>query len=98
MNTMALEFIGYLGGFLIAIALAPQLIKTWKTKSAKDLSLLWTTTTLIGLILYGIYAAANKVMPLLTFAAIESAMITILIALKIKYDRSKHIKDKEVFH
>lgn len=86
---MALEFIGYLGGFLIAIALAPQLIKTYKTKSAKDLSLLWTTISLIGLILYGIYAATNRVYPLLTFATIESIMIIILIMLKIKYDGKK---------
>ena len=87
---MTLEFIGYLGGFLIAIALAPQLVKTWKTKSAKDLSLLWTTISLIGLILYGIYAAISGVMPLLTFATIESVMIIILIILKIKYDRAKN--------
>lgn len=87
---MSLELVGYLGGFLIAVALAPQLIKTWKTKSAKDLSLLWTTISLIGLILYGIYAAINTVLPLLTFAAIESIMIIILITLKIKYDRAKN--------
>lgn len=86
---MTLEFIGYLGGFLIAVALTPQLIKTWKTKSAKDLSLLWTTISLIGLILYGIYAAINSVLPLLTFAAIESVMIIVLIGLKIRYDRAK---------
>jgi MtN3 and saliva related transmembrane protein len=87
---MALEFVGYLGGFLIAIALAPQLIRTWKTKSAKDLSLTWTIISMMGLLLYGIYAAANEVMPLLTFAAIESVMLMILIILKIKYDRPKN--------
>lgn len=85
-----LEVIGYFGGFLIAVALAPQLVKTWKTKSAKDLSLLWTTISLIGLILYGIYAALNVVLPLLTFATIESIMIIILIILKIKYDKTKN--------
>ncbi|MBN2095434.1 MAG: PQ-loop repeat-containing protein [Candidatus Aenigmarchaeota archaeon] len=68
-----LEIIGYLGGFLIAIALAPQLIKTWKTKSARDISLLWTSISLTGLILYGVYAALNGVYPLLTFAVIEAA-------------------------
>lgn len=87
---MTLESVGYLGGFLIAIALAPQLIKTWKTKSAKDLSLLWTTISLIGLVLYGIYAALNAVYPLLTFAIIESIMIIILIILKITYDRARN--------
>ncbi len=88
-KVMVLEFVGYLGGFLIAIALAPQLVKTWKTKSAKDLSLLWTTTSLIGLVLYGIYAGINKVFPLLTFATIESIMVIILIIFKLHYDRKK---------
>lgn len=87
---MSLELVGYLGRFLIAVALTPQLIKTWKTKSAKDLSFLWTTISLIGLILYSIYAAINKVLPLLTFAIIESIMIMVLIILKIKYDRAKN--------
>ncbi len=86
---MALELIGYLGGFLIAIALAPQLIKTRKTKSAKDISLMWTVISLIGLILYGIYAEVNLVYPLLLFASIEAVMLVILIALKIKYDKAK---------
>lgn len=86
---MKLELVGYFGGFLIAVALAPQLVKTYTTKSAKDLSLLWTTVSLIGLILYGVYAAINHVLPLLTFASIESAMIIVLIVLKIKYDKIK---------
>ncbi len=83
---MTLELVGYLGGFLIAVALAPQLIKTWQTKSAKDLSLLWTTISLVGLILYCAYAALHRVLPLLTFATIESLMIIVLILLKVKYD------------
>ena len=87
---ITLDFVGYLGGFLITVALAPQLVKTWKTKSAKDLSLLWTTISLISLILYGVYAAVNMVLPLLTFATIESIMIIILIILKIKYDGTKN--------
>ena len=85
---MIIELTGYFGGLLIAIALAPQLIKTWRTKSARDLSLLWTLVSLTGLLLYGIYAAISKVWPLLTFASVESAMIVVLIILKIRYDRA----------
>ncbi|MFH1276536.1 MAG: PQ-loop domain-containing transporter [Candidatus Woesearchaeota archaeon] len=90
-----IEAIGYLGGFLIAISLLPQLIKTYKTKSAKDISLVWTAISLIGLILYGFYAAKNLVYPLLTFATIESVMIIILIGLK--YD-NKNIKKITSFY
>lgn len=32
------EIVGYIGGFLIAVALTPQLIKTYKSKSTRDIS------------------------------------------------------------
>ncbi|MCX6818059.1 MAG: PQ-loop domain-containing transporter [Candidatus Aenigmarchaeota archaeon] len=89
---MTLELVGYIGGFLIAVALAPQLVKTWKTKSAKDISLLWTAVSLMGLISYGIYAAINTILPLLVFATIESVMVIFLISLKIKYDRTNKLR------
>jgi MtN3 and saliva related transmembrane protein len=81
------QLIGYLGGFLIAVALTPQLVKTYKTKSAKDISLLWTFVSLLGLILYGVYAAIDRVYPLLTFATVESIMIIALILMKLRFDR-----------
>ncbi len=86
---MALELVGYAGGLLIAISLIPQLIKTWKTKSTTDLSLLWTLITLLGLILYAAYAAKNNVYPLLTFAIIESIMVILLIGMKLVFDKKQ---------
>ncbi len=86
---MVWEITGYLGGLLIAIALMPQLIKTWRTKSAKDISLLWTFVSLTGLLLYAVYAIRNTIIPLIVFALIESVIVIILIGLKIKYDRVK---------
>jgi MtN3 and saliva related transmembrane protein len=92
---MVLELIGYLGGFLIAVALLPQIIKTFKTKSAKDISILWTSVLLIGLFLYAVYAAKNTILPLLVFATVEFIMTTILVFLKIKYDQTKMKKVKK---
>ncbi len=86
---MAWEIIGYLGGLLIALALIPQLVKTWKTKSAKDISMLWTIILLIGLFLYTVYAIKNMIVPLMIFASLESVMAIALIFLKIKFDRAK---------
>lgn len=86
-----LEMVGYLGGFLVAVSLSPQLIKTYKTKSAKDISLLWTSIILTGLILYAIYAAANNILPLLTFAIVESVMVITLMSMKISYDKKSRM-------
>ena len=79
------EIIGYIAGFLMAIALSPQIIKAWKTKSTKDISIIWTVIVLIGLILWIAYAILNKIMPLLIFASIELSMTFLLFILKIKY-------------
>ena len=80
-----LEIIGYLAGFLIAIALSPQLIKTWKTKSTKDISIIWTLMLMTGLLLWVVYAAVNKILPLLIFAAIEFLMTFSLFIMKLIY-------------
>ena len=80
-----LEIIGYLAGFLMAIALSPQIIKAWKTKSTRDISIVWTIIVMIGLVLWIIYAISDKIMPLLIFASIEFSMTVLLFILKIKY-------------
>ena len=82
---MVLEWVGFIGGFLIAISLMPQLIKTWKTKSTKDISLLWTIILLIGLLFYAVYAIKNLIVPLIIFALLEAIMSIILISFKLKY-------------
>lgn len=82
---MALEIVGYLAGFIVAIALSPQVIKAWKTKSTKDISITWNLTLITGLILWVVYAIANAVVPLAIFASVEALMATSLLILKMKY-------------
>jgi len=80
-----LEIVGFLAGFLVAFALSPQLIKTWKTKSTKDISLHWTSLLMTGLLLWVIYAVVNKIVPLAVFATIEFFMATTLFIFKLIY-------------
>lgn len=80
-----LEIIGFLAGFLVAFALSPQLIKTWKTKSTKDISIGWTLLLMSGLFLWIIYAVVNNIVPLAVFATIEFLMAAVLFILKLIY-------------
>jgi len=82
---MALEIVGYLAGFIVAIALLPQVIKAWRTKSTKDISILWNLILMSGLILWLGYAIPNKIWPLAIFASVESLMTVSLLVLKLKY-------------
>ncbi|MBI2653649.1 PQ-loop repeat-containing protein [Candidatus Woesearchaeota archaeon] len=80
-----LEIVGYIAGFLIAIALSPQLIKTFRTKSTKDISVVWTLIYISGLSLLILYTAVNRIVPLLVFAIIEFFMAFSLFVMKLKY-------------
>ncbi len=80
-----LEVVGFIAGFLVAVALAPQLIKTWKTKSAKDISVAWTLILMTGLFLWIVYAVVNTIIPLAIFASVEFLMATTLFIFKLIY-------------
>jgi MtN3 and saliva related transmembrane protein len=53
----AIEILGYVAGTITSLVFLPQVIKTWQTKSAKDISLtmfLFATTSVILWLIYGI--------------------------------------------
>jgi len=82
---MEWEIVGHFAGFLVAIALAPQLIKTWRTKSTEDISLIWTLILMTGLLFWVTYAVKNSITPLALFATIEFLMAFTLFVFKLKY-------------
>mgnify|MGYP001610247347 CR=1 FL=1 len=80
-----MQFVGYLAGFIIAVALMPQVIKAWKTKSTKDISLPWTVMLLLGLLLYFIYGIGIREMPIIVMNTIETILVIALIIAKLIY-------------
>jgi MtN3 and saliva related transmembrane protein len=77
-----IEIIGYIAGFLVSVALTPQVIKTWKTKSARDISLVWSIILMTGLSLWVVYAIANRILPLAIFGVIEFSLALTLFVFK----------------
>jgi len=82
---MVLEIVGYLAGFIVAIALLPQVFKVWKTKSTKDISITWNLILMAGLLLWAVYGIANVIPPLAIFASIEFLIASSLFILKLRY-------------
>lgn len=80
-----IEFIGFIAGFLVSVALSPQLIKTWRTKSARDISIFWSITLMSGLLLWVVYAGVNKILPLFIFGLIELSLALTLFVFKLIY-------------
>lgn len=61
------EYIGFLGMLFIDLCYIPQIWKAYKTKSVKDISILFWLCLIIGLLLYLIYSILiNKIVYLIS--------------------------------
>ena len=81
----SIEIFGHLGGVCVASALAPQIVKAWKTKSTTDISLLWNFLLLAGLTFFLIYGIGISSRPIIIFNSIEILFTFSLLVLKLIY-------------
>lgn len=58
-----IDVLGSMAGILTTLAFIPQVIRTWKTRSAKDLSLAMMLTFWVGVLLWLIYGICIQSMP-----------------------------------
>ncbi|MBW4612986.1 MAG: SemiSWEET transporter [Desmonostoc vinosum HA7617-LM4] len=85
---MEFDFITALGisaGVLTTIAYLPQLIKTWKSKSADDLSWSMLIVLCTGIILWLIYGFSVQDLPIIGANIVTLIFASIILILKIKY-------------
>jgi MtN3 and saliva related transmembrane protein len=82
---MNIELVGHLGAAIIAIALFPQVLKAWKSKSTKDISIVWNSLLLLGLILFIIYGIGINSLPIMIFTSLEATFTLSLLVLKLRY-------------
>ena len=80
------EVFGFAAGILGALSLFPQIQKSWRTKSTKDISLLWTLIHLSGQTLWTTYGYMIQSISLILMSSITWCLTIILIGLKLKYD------------
>jgi len=74
---------GTLAGILTTIAFIPQVAKTWKTRSAGDISLLMFLLFSSGVLLWLIYGLLLHAMPIIIANAITLSLSASILLLKI---------------
>lgn len=80
-----IDLLGYTAGILVTISLIPQTIKSWRTKSTKDLSLSRYTMYTTGLIMWSTYGFLKPNYPIGIMSTIGTAFALSILLLKIKY-------------
>jgi MtN3 and saliva related transmembrane protein len=77
--------IGLGAAFCTTIAFLPQAIKTWRTRSAKDISLGMFLIFSTGVALWLIYGLLQHDIPLITANGITLVLALIILGFKIRH-------------
>ncbi|MBF0293214.1 MAG: SemiSWEET transporter [Nitrospinae bacterium] len=80
------EVIGYAAATVSTFVFVPQVIRTWKLKSARDISMATLVMMCTGLALWVIYGAMTGQPPIIAANAIVLALASAILAMKIKFD------------
>lgn len=79
------DLMGYAAGLLITISLLPQVIKSYRTKSTKDISLARYAFYISGLSLWILYALSIGSMPLFLMSLFEALLAFCVLGMKLRY-------------
>ena len=80
-----IEILGLAAGTITSITFLPQVIKIWKTRSAKDLSLLMLLLLIAGVLLWLSYGLFVKDTAIIYTNSMVLAMSMIMLFFKLKY-------------
>ena len=81
------ESLGFVGGALITCSLIPQVLRIFKLRSAREISLLFTILLLVGIIFWLAYGLAKGLPPVILWNAISIVLVAGLLYAKLKYGR-----------
>ncbi len=83
-----IKIFGFLAGIVTSSGMLPQLIKTWKTKEVKDLSIKMFIVYLIGFGMWITYGVIESDPPIVATNILSVIITIVMVVLKLKYQNS----------
>jgi MtN3 and saliva related transmembrane protein len=80
-----IDFLGLAAGSLTTTAFLPQVIKTWKSRSAKDLSLGMFSLFCLGVLLWLVYGLVVRDIPVIAANLLTLMLATTLLVFKFRF-------------
>ena len=81
------QYVGYIAGVLTTFCYIPQIIRVFRLKSAKEISLLFTVLLLIGVATWLVYGIILTLYPIIIWNAIGVVIVAMLLYAKLKYGK-----------
>jgi MtN3 and saliva related transmembrane protein len=83
MDTIVL--VGYIAGTFTTLSFVPQVIRAWKLKETRDLSLAMLLLFALGVLLWTLYGVWTGSIPIIIANVVTFVLILILLGMKVKY-------------
>ena len=77
--------LGFTAAILTTTAFIPQVIKVWKTRSTRDISLGMFSMFCLGIFIWLIYGFIIHALPVIIANAVTFILASIILIFKIKY-------------
>ncbi|NJL61576.1 MAG: SemiSWEET transporter [Methylacidiphilales bacterium] len=81
----SITILGLIAATLTTFSFVPQMLKTWQSKSAKDVSFAMLITFNLGILLWLVYGICLNALPIILANSMTLLFNLIILWLKIKY-------------
>lgn len=85
MNKDMIQILGLIAGACTTIAFLPQVIKTWRSRSAKDLSLSMFSIFTVGVGLWLVYGILDQNLPVIAANLVTLMLAATLLVFKFRF-------------
>lgn len=80
-----IEYLGLVAGSLTSIAFLPQVLRTYRTKSTRDVSLTMMLVFTIGILAWLAYGLLLNDIPLIFANGLTLVMVILILAAKLRW-------------
>jgi len=84
MNYLA-SIIGFIAAILTTVAFVPQILKIWRARSAKDVSLGMYTVFTLGIVLWLAYGILIDSWPIILANCVTLLLTGVVLVMKVKF-------------
>ncbi|HCT59807.1 MAG TPA: hypothetical protein DGA22_02860 [Acidobacterium sp.] len=82
-----LTLAGYCAAVCTTLSFVPQLVRVWRLRSARDISLTMFLVFSIGVFLWLVYGISIRSIPVILANAVTLALSLAILILKLRFDR-----------
>ncbi len=81
------EYLGIVAGVFTTFSVVPQIMRVYKLKSAREISVIFTSALLTGVLIWLAYGIVLSLTPIIIWNAIGAVLNGWLLLAKFKYGR-----------